>query len=371
MTTLLHERGTLGFALTGALEAQVGQACRPGEEEGRRRPDPPRPDRQRVGRAPGAEAHQLPLADEADPDRHPRPRGLRREAALVGAEPAADEARDGDPRGRGRRVLAPQQLRSRGNTIEAGTSRDPAQHHRRARARPPEESLVQFAFTEEQELLRREARRHSAQTASRRPTSRRSAGRRRTSRRRTYLRRPGGPVGRGRPGRSRRALLRVRPRLAPARGAARGAGAGGGRHRPEGARARRRARLASRSSSASRSGLPGRLTPARRHVHRDRARAVARLLGGVVRGRGRRHGADRGRRGEVVRSDVAVAACERSIQVHGGIGFTWEHVCTCTTSGRSGSRRSAATRASSARRSPRTCSTSSRSACRAAAKPPR
>jgi alkylation response protein AidB-like acyl-CoA dehydrogenase len=25
-------------------------------------------------------------------------------------------------------------------------------------------------------------------------------------------------------------------------------------------------------------------------------------------------------------SEVAVAACERSIQVHGGIGFTWEHV---------------------------------------------
>jgi hypothetical protein len=25
-------------------------------------------------------------------------------------------------------------------------------------------------------------------------------------------------------------------------------------------------------------------------------------------------------------SDAAVAACERSIQVHGGIGFTWEHV---------------------------------------------
>jgi len=24
-------------------------------------------------------------------------------------------------------------------------------------------------------------------------------------------------------------------------------------------------------------------------------------------------------------SDAAVAACERSIQVHGGIGFTWEH----------------------------------------------
>ena len=25
-------------------------------------------------------------------------------------------------------------------------------------------------------------------------------------------------------------------------------------------------------------------------------------------------------------SDAAVAACERSIQVHGGVGFTWEHV---------------------------------------------
>ena len=25
-------------------------------------------------------------------------------------------------------------------------------------------------------------------------------------------------------------------------------------------------------------------------------------------------------------ADAAVAACERSIQVHGGIGFTWEHI---------------------------------------------
>ena len=24
-------------------------------------------------------------------------------------------------------------------------------------------------------------------------------------------------------------------------------------------------------------------------------------------------------------AETAVAACERSIQVHGGIGFTWEH----------------------------------------------
>jgi alkylation response protein AidB-like acyl-CoA dehydrogenase len=25
-------------------------------------------------------------------------------------------------------------------------------------------------------------------------------------------------------------------------------------------------------------------------------------------------------------AEAAVAACERSIQVHGGIGFTWEHI---------------------------------------------
>ena len=27
-----------------------------------------------------------------------------------------------------------------------------------------------------------------------------------------------------------------------------------------------------------------------------------------------------------VGAETAVAACERSIQAHGGIGFTWEHV---------------------------------------------
>jgi alkylation response protein AidB-like acyl-CoA dehydrogenase len=26
------------------------------------------------------------------------------------------------------------------------------------------------------------------------------------------------------------------------------------------------------------------------------------------------------------RAEAAVAACERAIQAHGGIGFTWEHV---------------------------------------------
>ena len=78
MTTLLHERGTLGFALSGVLESQVREAHRAREGARRRRPDHPRPRRAGVDRAAGAEADELPLADDADADRHPRPRGLGR-----------------------------------------------------------------------------------------------------------------------------------------------------------------------------------------------------------------------------------------------------------------------------------------------------
>ena len=62
---------------------------------------------------------------------HPGPGGLGLEARLVGGEPAADEARARDPRpdaqlGDGNAPYGGywqyQQLRSRGNTIEAGTS---------------------------------------------------------------------------------------------------------------------------------------------------------------------------------------------------------------------------------------------------------
>src|SRR5439155_8037344 len=98
------------------------------------------------------------LADDLYPDRHPRSGGLRLEAALVGAEPAPDEAGAGDPRRRRRRLLGLPAATQPRKHDRGGDERDPAQHHRRARARPPEISLMQFAFTEEQELLRREAR---------------------------------------------------------------------------------------------------------------------------------------------------------------------------------------------------------------------
>src|SRR5205823_13999246 len=80
------------------------------------------------------------------------------EAALVGAEPASDEAGDGDPRRRRRRLLGPSAATEPREHDRSGDDRYPAQHHRRARARPPEVKLMQFAFTEEQELLGREAR---------------------------------------------------------------------------------------------------------------------------------------------------------------------------------------------------------------------
>src|SRR5207247_3412590 len=64
----------------------------------------------------------------------------------------------GDPRRRGRRLLALPAAALARQHDRGGDERDPPQHHRRARARPPEGTLMQFAFTEDQETLRREAR---------------------------------------------------------------------------------------------------------------------------------------------------------------------------------------------------------------------
>src|SRR5206468_7411821 len=94
----------------------------------------------------------------ADEDRHPRARGLGRQAALVRGEPARDEARDGDPRRGGRRLLETPAASEPREHDRGRDERDPAEHRRRARPRPPSEPLMQFAFTEDQELLRREAR---------------------------------------------------------------------------------------------------------------------------------------------------------------------------------------------------------------------
>ena len=130
MTTLLHERGTLGFALTAALEVTVGKLIELARDRGATPLQ-----RDAIARE-WIELQALRYTayrslSALDEDRHPRARGLDPEAALVGGEPAADEARaraarpdaqllaDNAPYGGYWQHL---QLRSRGNTIEAGTS---------------------------------------------------------------------------------------------------------------------------------------------------------------------------------------------------------------------------------------------------------
>ena len=76
MTTLLHERGTLGFALSAALDANVRRLLELAKQRDARRARP-RPRRARVDRAPGAPLHELPLALDARQDRHPRARRAR------------------------------------------------------------------------------------------------------------------------------------------------------------------------------------------------------------------------------------------------------------------------------------------------------
>ena len=99
----------------------------------------------RVDRAAGAPLHELPLARHLPAHRHPRPRGLRDQAALVGAEPAADEARPraarrgGDPR---RRLVAPPAAAEPRQHDRGRHLRGAAQHRLRARARAPEEEAA-------------------------------------------------------------------------------------------------------------------------------------------------------------------------------------------------------------------------------------
>ena len=93
MTTLMHERGTLGFALAGALEVAIVKLLELARGRERRRRAHARPRRAELDRAPGAEADEQPRADAARRDRRARPGGVDHEAALVGGEPAARQAR--------------------------------------------------------------------------------------------------------------------------------------------------------------------------------------------------------------------------------------------------------------------------------------
>jgi alkylation response protein AidB-like acyl-CoA dehydrogenase len=158
MTTLLHERGTLGFALTAALEVGVDRLL----DVARERVNGDATLRERVAR--GVDRVQaLRYTNYRSLGTLQRtgipPGGLGDQAALV-AEPAHDEARRAarpgrDPR---RRLVAPPaaaQPRQHDRGRHVGSA---PQHRRRARARPPEEQVMDFAFNEDQLELKRQAR---------------------------------------------------------------------------------------------------------------------------------------------------------------------------------------------------------------------
>ena len=83
MTTLLHERGTLGFALQAALEVAVRKLLALARERGATPLQ-----RDRIAREwielQALRYHESALADRTRQDRHPRAGGLDREAAVVG-----------------------------------------------------------------------------------------------------------------------------------------------------------------------------------------------------------------------------------------------------------------------------------------------
>ena len=163
MTTLMHERAALGFALSGAFEVAVGKLLE--LARGRDLDDRLRDlvaqswidlqalkwtnyralTRLMETGAPGPEA-SIPKLHWSEANQRLGKLALE----LLGPGGA----------GPGRRRLlavapAPQpRQHDRGRDVG-----DPPQHRRRARARPPEGALMHFAFTPEQEALRAEARR--------------------------------------------------------------------------------------------------------------------------------------------------------------------------------------------------------------------
>ena len=125
MTTLLHERGTLGFALTAALDVGVGRLL----ETARERVNGDADIRERVA-AEWIELQALRYTNY-------RSLGTYQRTGIPGPEGSAIKLRWSEQNQRmtklGRELLGPegilddgwwhyQQLRSRGNTIEAGTS---------------------------------------------------------------------------------------------------------------------------------------------------------------------------------------------------------------------------------------------------------
>ena len=157
MTTLLHERGTLGFALTGSLEVLVNKVAGLAKE----RDVQDSRLRDMIARE-WIELQALKLTNYRALTKLvetgiPGPEGSVSKLQWSEANATDDEARARDPGRRGRRVVAPRPAPHARQHDRGRHVGDPPQHHRRARARPPEVEM-RFAFTEEQDELRRQAR---------------------------------------------------------------------------------------------------------------------------------------------------------------------------------------------------------------------
>ena len=166
MTTLLHERGTLGFALVARLEVQVGKLVELARDRGATAGQ-----REAIAREwidlQALRVDGEPLALGAREDGYPGPRGLDPQAPLVGGEPARDEARARAARPRRaapraeravRRLLARPAAPEPREHDRGRHLGDPAEHRRRAGARAAEESLMDLSFTPLQDELRAQAR---------------------------------------------------------------------------------------------------------------------------------------------------------------------------------------------------------------------
>ncbi len=167
MTTLMNERSGLAFFLQVRLRRQLDKLIAQAD-----RARPAR--RPGGGRAPGraARAHRGAAPDRlprADRDREARParaRGLADQVDVVGHQPAAHAGRRRRARRRGAhaRVAVVVRAAARPRQLDRGRHhRDPQEHRRRARARPPADALnrrptMNFDFSDDQHEIKRTAR---------------------------------------------------------------------------------------------------------------------------------------------------------------------------------------------------------------------
>ena len=98
-----------------------------------------------------------------------------------------------------------------------------------------------------------------------------------------------------------------------------------GRRRPAGDGDGRGVRARPQAVRAADRRLPGRLAPLRADAARDRGRPLGHLLRRVDRGRRAGVAPLAASMAKAYASDAGWRVCTSSLQVHGGIGFTWEH----------------------------------------------